>query len=86
MPAQSRPRTRQNRPPAASSSGFPVRNAEAKIHLGVRIAEANYRRLKLAAVVGSATIQTLTEQAIGEFLANHPELQYDREPKSRRSR
>jgi hypothetical protein len=84
MAVQSRPRMRQNRPPAVSSSGFPVRNAETKTHLGVRIAEANYRQLKLAAVVGSATIQTLAEQAIDEFLANHPELQYDRQPKSRR--
>jgi hypothetical protein len=86
MTAKSRPRMRQNRPPAASFSGFPVRNAETKTHLGVRIAEANYRRLKLAAALSGATIQTLAEQAIDEFLANHPELRHVHEPKSRRAR
>jgi hypothetical protein len=48
---------------------FSVR--EAKIQLGARISELKYRRLKLAAVLRGATVQTLVEQALEEFLANH---------------
>jgi hypothetical protein len=62
---------RRLRPPDA---GFPARMAEAKIQLGARIPEAKYRQLKLAAVLFGVTVQVLVEQAIQEFLTNHPEL------------
>jgi hypothetical protein len=47
--------------------------AEAKTQLGA-LSEAEYRQLKLAAVLHAVTVQVLVEQAIQEFLANHPEL------------
>jgi hypothetical protein len=53
---------------------LPARSAEAKTQLGARISEAKYRQLKLAAVVCGVTVQVLVEQAIHEFLTNHPEL------------
>jgi hypothetical protein len=53
---------------------LPARNAEPKTQLGARIPEAKYRQLKIAAVFRRVTVQTLVEQAIAEFLANHPEL------------
>ena len=72
------PKTRanpgQNRPPAAPVAELPVRKAEARIQLGARIPEAKYRQLKLAAVLRGVTVQILIEQAIQEFLTNHPEL------------
>jgi hypothetical protein len=63
-----------NRRPLAPAADWPARNAEAKTQLGARISEAKYRQLKLAAVLRGVTVQTLVEQAIQEFLANHPEL------------
>ena len=62
------------RRPVAPDASLPARSAEPKIQLGARIAEAKYRRLKLAAVLRGATVQVLVEQAIEEFLTNHPEL------------
>jgi hypothetical protein len=53
---------------------LPSRKAEARIQLGARIPEAKYRQLKLAAVLRGVTVQILIEQAIQEFLTNHPEL------------
>jgi hypothetical protein len=63
-----------NRRRVAPDAGLPARSAEAKIQLGARISEAKYRQLKLAAVLRGVTVQVLLEQAIQEFLANHPEL------------
>ena len=71
------PKTRtnpgQNRPPAAPVAEWPARK-EARIQLGARIPELKYRQLKLAAVLRGVTVQILVEQAIQEFLTNHPEL------------
>jgi hypothetical protein len=62
--ATSTQKTRVNRRPAAPAADWS----------GARIAEAKYRQLKLAAVLRGVTVQTLVEQAIEEFLANHREL------------
>jgi hypothetical protein len=64
----------RSRRPAVADAGLPVRGAEAKTQLGARISETKYRQLKLAAVLRGVTVQVLVEQAIQEFLANHPEL------------
>jgi predicted HicB family RNase H-like nuclease len=47
---------------------------EAKTQLGARVSEARYRQLKVAAVLRGVTVQGLVEQAIDEFLTNHPDL------------
>jgi hypothetical protein len=62
------------RRPMAPGAGAPTRSSEAKTQLGARISEAKYRQLKLAAVLRGVTVQVLVEQAIQEFLTNHPEL------------
>ena len=63
-----------NRRSVATDAELPARSTEAKTQLGARISEAIYRQLKLAAVLRSVTVQVLVEQAIEEFLTNHPEL------------
>jgi hypothetical protein len=75
MAAQkARPTPRVKPRPIAPDAGVPVRSSEAKTQLGARISEAKYRQLKLAAVLRGVTVQVLVEQAIHEFLTNHPEL------------
>jgi hypothetical protein len=71
---KTRANPRQNRPPAAPVAELPARKVEARIQLGARIPELKYRHLKLAAVLRGVTVQILVEQAIQEFLMNHPEL------------
>ena len=71
---KSRANSGPNRPAAAALVALPAPIAEAKIQLGARISEANYRQLKLAAVLRRVTVQTLVDHAIEEFLTNHPEL------------
>jgi len=53
---------------------LPVRSVEAKTQLNTRVSEANYRQLKLAALLRGVTVQTLVAHALEEFLTNHPEL------------
>ena len=73
--SKSRPNPAVNRPPVASRPVLPARQtAESKTQLGACISEAKYRQLKLPAVLRGVTVQTLVEQAILEFLINHPEL------------
>ena len=50
------------------------KEAQSRTQLGVRIAEATHRQLKLAAVMRGVTVQTLVAQAVLEFLTRHPEL------------
>jgi hypothetical protein len=69
---KTRANPRQNRP--APVAALPSRQAEARVQLGARIPEAKYRQLKLAAVLRGVTVQILVEQAIQEFLTNHPDL------------
>jgi hypothetical protein len=71
---KSRSKPSLNRLPAPRPAELPARKAEARIQLGARISEANYRQLKLAAVLRGVTVQTLVDHAIQEFLRNHPEL------------
>ena len=71
---KTRPNPGVKRRPGAPDASLPARSAEPMTQLGARIAEAKYRRLKLAAVLRGVTVQVLVEQAIEEFLTNHPEL------------
>ena len=41
--------------------------------IGARVTAATYRQLKARAALQGVTVQTLVEQAITEFLANHAE-------------
>jgi predicted HicB family RNase H-like nuclease len=41
--------------------------------VGARVTTATYRQLKARAALQGVTVQTLVEQAIAEFLANHPD-------------
>lgn len=61
-----------NRSPrtAAERSSEPQ---EARQQVGARIRAATYRQLKARAAMRGANVQELVEQAITEFLANHPE-------------
>jgi hypothetical protein len=73
------PRSRRNsalkRARTAVLAELPApKEAQSRTQLGVRIAEATHRQLKLAAVIRGVAVQTLVEQAVMEFLSNHPEL------------
>ena len=74
MVVKSRSNSDMNRRPVKPDIVLPARSVEPKTQLGARISEAKYRQLKLAAVLRGVTVQVLVEQAIQEFLANHPEL------------
>jgi predicted HicB family RNase H-like nuclease len=71
-PRSNTPRNRV--PPAVQADFLSPKEAHSKTQLGVRIAETTHRQLKLAAVMRGMTVQTLVEQAVFEFLKNHPEL------------
>lgn len=72
---RSRSNTRRNRPrPAIQADLLAPKETQSKTQLGVRIAEATHRQLKLAAVIRGVTVQTVVEQAMREFLTNHPEM------------
>lgn len=46
---------------------------EPRQQLGARVPTATYRRLKARAALQGVTVAALVEQAIGEFLSNHPD-------------
>lgn len=46
---------------------------EQRQQIGARVTTAIYRQLKARAALQGGTVQTLVEQAIAEFLANHPD-------------
>jgi hypothetical protein len=46
---------------------------EQRQQLGARVPTATYRRLKARAALQGVTVATLVEQAITEFLSNHPD-------------
>lgn len=54
-------------------SEVPKEATEQRQQVGARVTTAVYRQLKARAALQGATVQTLVEQAIAEFLANHPE-------------
>jgi hypothetical protein len=41
--------------------------------VGARVTTGTYRQLKARAALQGVRVQTLVEQAIAEFLANHPD-------------
>jgi len=41
--------------------------------VGARVTAGTYRQLKARAALQGVRVQTLVEQAIAEFLANHPD-------------
>ncbi len=45
--------------------------AQERQQVGARVTAATYRQLKARAALQGVTVQTLVEQAITEFLANH---------------
>lgn len=75
MPRKPRPNLAPKRVRLAVLPQLPVpKEALSRTQLGVRITEATHQQFKLAAVMRGATVQTLVEQAMLEFLTNHPEL------------
>jgi predicted HicB family RNase H-like nuclease len=47
--------------------------AQERQQVGARVTAATYRQLKARAALQGVSVQTLVEQAITEFLANHAE-------------
>jgi len=60
------------RPPAAKSALAPAATQERQ-QVGARVTATTYRQIKARAALQGVTVQTLVEQAITEFLANHAE-------------
>jgi hypothetical protein len=63
-------------PSAAAPMPRPPKDSPAKEQrqqLGARVTTATYRQLKARAALQGVTVATLVEQAITEFLANHPD-------------
>jgi predicted HicB family RNase H-like nuclease len=50
----------------------PKRDNEQRQQVGARVTTTVYRQIKARAALQGVTVQTLVEQAIAEFLANHP--------------
>lgn len=59
---------RSPRTPAERSK----RDNEQRQQVGARVTTTVYRQIKARAALQGVTVQTLVEQAIAEFLANHP--------------
>ena len=57
--------------PRAPAAKAPL--AQERQQVGARVTSATYRQLKARAALQGVTVQTLVEQAITEFLANHVE-------------
>jgi hypothetical protein len=55
--------------PIASAAAVPQERQQ----VGARVTAVTYRQLKARAALQGVTVQTLVEQAISEFLANHAE-------------
>jgi DNA-nicking Smr family endonuclease len=86
-PRKSRPNSTSKRVRTAAVADVQApEEAQSKIQLGARIAETTHQQFKLVSVISGIDMQILVEQAIREFLANHPELRHAHEPKSRRAR
>ena len=77
IPRKPRPNSAPKRVRPAVLGHLPVpKDAQSRTQLGVRIPETTHQQFKLAAVMRGrgVTVQTLVEQAMLEFLSNHPEL------------
>lgn len=64
------PRTPIEQAPAPAARAKPI--VEDRQQVGARVTKVTYRQLKAQAALQGVTVQTLVEQAITEFLANHP--------------
>jgi predicted HicB family RNase H-like nuclease len=51
----------------------PSKAKEQRQQLGARVTTTTYRQLKARAALQGVTVAALVEQAISEFLANHPD-------------
>jgi predicted HicB family RNase H-like nuclease len=60
-------------PPATPRVPTAKPAAQERQQVGARVTAATYRQLKARAALQGVTVQTLVEQAITEFLANHDE-------------
>ena len=58
--------------PARTPAAKPAETGEERQQVGARITAATYRQLKARAAMQGGKVQELVEQAITEFLANHP--------------
>jgi predicted HicB family RNase H-like nuclease len=58
-------------PPTVAKPATVAAPAQDRQQVGARVDAATYRNLKARAALQGATVQTLVEQAITEFLANH---------------
>jgi predicted HicB family RNase H-like nuclease len=63
----------ERKPLTFNEDAAPVPAKEPRQQLGARVPTATYRRLKARAALQGVTVATLVEQAIAEFLANHPD-------------
>ena len=68
------PRTpvEQAPPTPAAKAAAPKIAAEDRQQVGARVTKVTYRQLKAQAALQGVTVQGLVEQAITEYLANHP--------------
>lgn len=65
------------RSPATPTENAPAQQKakpaeDPRLQVGARIRASTYRQLKARAALAGATVQELVEQAINEFLENHP--------------
>jgi hypothetical protein len=63
-------------PPSAAPTPVPAKEPtpkEQRQQLGARVPTATYRQLKARAALQGVTVAALVEQAIAEFLTNHPD-------------
>jgi len=58
--------------PGPRAHSIPRGKTEQRQQVGARVTTTTYRQLKARAALQGVTVQTLVEQAIAEFLANHP--------------
>ena len=56
----------------AKKAAAPKVSPEDRQQVGARVTKVTYRQLKAQAALQGVTVQALVEQAITEYLANHP--------------
>jgi len=69
--AQRKPLMFEEHRGSETSSPRPIKPEERQ-QIGARVTTATYRQLKARAALQGVTVAALVEQAISEFLANHP--------------
>jgi predicted HicB family RNase H-like nuclease len=74
MPASRKPLTFDvDRSPRTTAESKQGKGQGQRQQVGARVTTATYRQLKARAALQGVTVQTLVEQAIAEFLTNHPD-------------